>query len=256
MFIGIDLGTSGVKLLLVTKNGQVVNSISKSYDLLIPKPSWTEQNPNDWYIQTLSGLKELVKGNENQIQGISFSGQMHGLVVLDKDDQVLRNALLWNDQRTIEEVKFLNEQIGVDRLLELTGNIALTGLTAPKVLWIKNNEPDIFAKISKIMLPKDYLAYKLTGVFASDASDTSGTLYFDVKNKKYSQEMLSILGINEKQLPKVFESYEVIGKLKDEILKELKPIITNPTINSAEYINHEMYKNKKMNRGESHIQKN
>ncbi len=226
MFIGIDLGTSGVKLLLVTKDGEVINSISKSYDLLIPKPSWTEQNPNDWYIQTLEGLKEIVKGHEKQIQGISFSGQMHGLVVLDENDEVLRNALLWNDQRTIKEVEYLNQEIGIDRLLELTGNIALTGLTAPKILWIKNNEPEIFEKISKMMLPKDYIAYKLTGVFASDVSDTSGTLYFDVKNKCYSQEMLSILGIKEKQLPSVYESYEVIGTLKDKIQKTLG--IPNP----------------------------
>ncbi len=220
MYIGIDLGTSGVKLILVTKEGRVIKTVTKSYDLLIPKPSWTEQNPNDWYIQTLEGLKELTEENK-QINGISFSGQMHGLVVLDENDNVLRNALLWNDQRTVKEVEYLNNEVGIKSLLQYTGNIALTGLTAPKILWIKNNEPEIFSRISKIMLPKDYLIYKLTGTFASDVSDTSGTLYFDVKNRCYSKEMLEILNINETQLPKVFESAEVVGKLTEELKKEL-----------------------------------
>ena len=119
MFIGIDLGTSGVKLILVTKDGNVKRTVSKTYDLLIPKPSWSEQNPNEWYSQTLSGLKELVIGYEDEIQGISFSGQMHGLVILDEDDNVLRNAILWNDQRTVKEVDYLNNEIGIDRLLEM-----------------------------------------------------------------------------------------------------------------------------------------
>ncbi len=221
MYIGIDLGTSGVKLILVTKNGEVKHSVSRSYGLLIPKPMWTEQDPNEWYTQTISGLIELIKGYESEIEAISFSGQMHGLVILDENDQVLRNAILWNDQRTIKEVDYLNQTIGIDRLMNLTGNIALTGLTAPKVLWVKKHEPEIFSKISKIMLPKDYLAYQLSGCFATDVSDVSGTLYFDVKNKKYSEEMLKILSINESQLPKVFESYQKIGTLKTALKKEL-----------------------------------
>ena len=221
MYIGIDLGTSGVKLILVDKNGNVQKTVSKGYDIIIPKPSWTEQDPNAWYVQTIAALKELVVGFEDNIEGISFSGQMHGLVILDKNDKILRNALLWNDQRTVKEVEYLNNEIGIEKLLEYTGNIALTGLTAPKILWVKNNEPEIFKQISKIMLPKDYLAYMLSGVFASDMSDTSGTLYFDVKNKKYSKEMLQILGITEEQLPQVFESYEVIGNLKDSLKHDL-----------------------------------
>jgi xylulokinase len=217
VFIGIDLGTSGVKLILVTKNGRVINTVTKEYELLIPKPSWTEQDPELWINHTIDALSEIVKGYEQEIEGIGFSGQMHGLVLLDNNDKVLRNALLWNDQRTIDEVDYLNNMIGIDKLLEYTGNIALTGLTAPKVMWVRNNEPDIFDKISKIMLPKDYLIYKLTGVFATDVSDTSGTLYFDVKNKKYSKEMLEIIGISENQLPKVYESSEVVGTLSKEI---------------------------------------
>jgi len=221
MYIGVDLGTSSVKLILVTTEGVVKRSVTKAYDLLIPKAMWTEQNPYDWYEQTIEGLKELIEGVENDILAISFSGQMHGLVILDENDQVLRNAILWNDQRTIEEVSYLNEKIGVTKLLELTGNIALTGLTAPKLLWVKNHEPEIFNKISKIMLPKDYLAYKLSGVFATDVSDVSGTLYFDVKHKTYSLEMLEILGIKQSQLPKVHESYEKIGKLKQSLKTQL-----------------------------------
>ncbi len=208
MYIGIDLGTSGVKLIMVSKEGEVIASQTRSYELIIPKPLWTEQDPNDWYKQTISGLKALIKGHEHQIQAISFSGQMHGLVLLDNQDHILRNAILWNDQRTINEVEYLNQTIGIDELLSETGNIALTGLTAPKVLWVKKHEPDIFNKISKVMLPKDYLAYKLSGVFATDVSDVSGTLFFDVKHKIYSKKMLNILGISEMQCPKVYESYD------------------------------------------------
>lgn len=221
MFIGVDLGTSGVKLILLSETGDIINTVTKSYELIIPKSSWAEQDPNEWYEKSLLGLKELIKGYEEDILSISFSGQMHGLVMLDKSDNVLRNAILWNDQRTSKEVDYLNKDIGKDFLLENTGNIALTGLTAPKILWVKNNEPEIFNKISKIMLPKDYLAYKLSGVFATDVSDVSGTLYFDVKNKKYSQEMLNILDITTKQLPKVYESYEKIGLVKNEIKNQL-----------------------------------
>lgn len=226
MYIGIDLGTSGVKLLLVSKTGEVIRSISKSYELLIPKPMWTEQNPKDWSRQTLSGLLELVKGYESEIKAISFSGQMHGLVLLDADDHILRNAILWNDQRTVQENEYLNQTIGIDRLLDYTGNISLTGLTAPKILWVKNHEPEIFNKIAKIMLPKDYISYLLSGVFATDVSDVSGTLYYDVKHKKYSEKMLNILSITPDQLPVVYESYASIGYLKDEIKQQLN--ILNP----------------------------
>ena len=221
MYIGIDLGTSGVKLIMVSNQGEVISSVTRSYELIIPKPMWTEQDPKDWYKQTIDGLKELIKGYEDQIQAISFSGQMHGLVILDDQDNVLRNAILWNDQRTVAEVDYLNHTIGINELLTETGNIALTGLTAPKVLWVKNHEPDIFSRISKIMLPKDYLAYQLSGVFATDVSDVSGTLYFDVKRKIYSKKMLDILGVHEKQCPKVYESYDKIGVLKNTLKNEL-----------------------------------
>lgn len=226
MFIGIDIGTSGVKLILVTKTGTVLHSTTRAYDLLMPKPMWTEQNPNDWYNQVIDGLKELVVGHESQIEAIGLSGQMHGLVILDHKDEVIRPAILWNDQRTIDENNYLNNTIGFETLQAYTGNISLTGLTAPKVLWVKNHEPHHFSRIEKVMLPKDYIAYRLSGVFATDVSDVSGTLYYDCAKGLYSKEMLSILGIKESQLPKVYNSYEWIGHIKNDILKELN--ITQP----------------------------
>lgn len=221
MHIGIDLGTSSVKLILVTIHGEVIRSVSKSLDLLIPKPMWTEQDPNQWYTQTLSGLKELVKGYESHIKGIGFSGQMHGLVMLDQNDEVLRPAILWNDQRTVEENDFINNQIGLHQLLEYTGNISLTGLTAPKLLWVKQHEPEIFKQICKIMLPKDYLVYRLSGMFVTDDSDISGTLFYDVKNKCYHQKMLDFLDISIWQLPTIHASFENIGVLDNQISHEL-----------------------------------
>lgn len=221
MYIGIDLGTSSVKLILVTSTGNVIKTVIKSYELFIPQPTWTEQKPEDWFNQTIEGLKELVKGYESFIKSISFSGQMHGLVILDDKDNIIRPAILWNDQRTIEEVDFLNETIGKNQLLSETGNIALTGLTAPKLLWVKKHEPLNFQKIHKIMLPKDYLIYRLSGVFATDVSDVSGTLYYDVKHKRYSKFMLNCLGIKEEQCPKVYESYQVVGHIDHKVAEIL-----------------------------------
>ena len=222
MYVGIDLGTSSVKLLLTNKSGKIYNSVVKKYDLILLKESWSEQSPDDWYKQTLLGLKELIFGHEDAIKGISFSGQMHGLVILDEEDNVIRNAILWNDQRTAKEVDYLNNVIGIEKLMEYTGNIASTGLTLPKILWVKENEPDNYRKISKVMLPKDYLIYKLTNIFATDVSDVSGTLYYNVENRKYSQEMLDLAGLNQKCFPKVFESYEVVGKVSNETKEFLK----------------------------------
>lgn len=222
MFIGIDLGTTGVKIILVNALGDVIAKTTESYPLSMPKPLWTEQNPEDWYNQTMKGLKKVIKGYEKDIEAISFSGQMHGLVILDENDDVIRPALLWNDQRTTAEVQYLNETIGIDVLQQETGNIALTGLTAPKLLWIKNNEPELFQKIKKIMLPKDYLLYRLSGEFATDVSDISGSLFYDIKKKQYSQKMLDILKIDERQLPTVYESYEKVGYLTETVKKTLQ----------------------------------
>lgn len=222
LYIGIDLGTSAVKLLLMDSEGKICNIVSKEYPLYFPKPGWSEQNPEDWYEQSIAGIRELLKDVDlSQVAGISFGGQMHGLVILDKEDQVIRPAILWNDGRTSKECDYLNQVIGKEKLSEYTANIAFTGFTAPKILWVKDNEPENFARIEKIMLPKDYLAYRLTGVHCTDASDASGMLLYDVKNRCWSKEMCDICGIDEKQLAKCFESYEVVGTLLPDVAAEL-----------------------------------
>ena len=221
-FIGVDLGTSAVKLLLMEENGRIANVVSKEYPLSFPHPGWSEQKPEDWWTQSVAGLKELTDGfDKSQIAGISFGGQMHGLVVLDALDNVIRPAILWNDGRTGKEVDYLNNVIGKDKLSEYTANIAFAGFTAPKLLWMKANEPDLFAKIEKIMLPKDYLAYKLSGVHCTDVSDASGMLLFDVKNKCWSKEMCEICSVKEEQLAKIFESYDVVGTILPDVAAEL-----------------------------------
>ena len=222
LYIGIDLGTSAVKLLLMDSDGKIVNIVSREYPLYFPHPGWSEQKPEDWYAQTMDGIKELIKDvDKSQVAGISFGGQMHGLVILDKEDNVIRPAILWNDGRTTEETDYLNNVIGKEKLSEYTANIAFAGFTAPKILWVKNKEPENFAKIAKIMLPKDYIAYKLTGVHCTDVSDASGMLLFDVKNRKWSKEMCDICGISETQLAKCYESYEAVGTVLPQIAEEL-----------------------------------
>ena len=221
-YIGIDLGTSAVKLLLMEDSGKICNIVSKEYPLFFPHPGWSEQKPEDWFAQSMEGMKELTKDiDRTKVAGIGFGGQMHGLVTLDKDDNVIRPAILWNDGRTGEETEYLNTVIGKEKLSEYTANIAFAGFTAPKILWMQKNEPENFKKVVKIMLPKDYLAYRLSGSFCTDVSDASGMLLLDVKNRCWSKEMLEICGITEEQLPKLFESYEVVGTLKEDIAEEL-----------------------------------
>ena len=221
-YIGIDLGTSAVKLLLMEGSGKILKIVSREYPISFPKPGWSEQNPYDWFTQSMDGLKELLEeSDKSQVAGISFGGQMHGLVALDEKDEVIRPAILWNDGRTTEECDYLNRVIGKEKLSSYTANISFTGFTAPKVLWMKKNEPENFARISKIMLPKDYLAYRLSGVHCTDVSDASGMLLFDVKNRCWSKEMLDICGITEDMMAKVYESYECVGTLLPEIAKEL-----------------------------------
>ena len=221
-FIGVDLGTSAVKLLLMEESGKICNIVSKEYPLFFPHPGWSEQNPEDWYTQSMAGMKELTEGiDRSQVAGISFGGQMHGLVTLDKDDNVIRPAILWNDGRTAKQTDYLNTVIGKEKLSEYTANIAFAGFTAPKILWVKENEPDNFEKICKIMLPKDYLAYRLSGAFVSDYSDASGMLLMDVKNKCWSKEMAEICGISLEMLPELHESFDAVGTLKPEAAAEL-----------------------------------
>lgn len=222
LYIGVDLGTSAVKLLLMNEAGHIEKIVSREYPLSFPHSGWSEQNPYDWYDKTLDGLKELLSECDKRlVDGISFGGQMHGLVTLDAQDEVVRPAILWNDGRTTEETVYLNEQIGRERLTGYTANIAFAGFTAPKILWMQKNEPDLWAKVKKIMLPKDYLAYRLSGTFCTDYSDASGMLLMDVKNKCWSKEMMEICHVSREQLPDLYESFEVVGTLKKEIASEL-----------------------------------
>lgn len=222
LYIGIDLGTSAVKLLLMDEAGQVKNVVSREYPLEFPQPGWSQQNPEDWRKAVLEGIPDLLTGfDPKTVAGIGCGGQMHGLVVLDRDDQVIRPAILWNDGRTARQVDYLNNVIGKERLSAWTANIAFAGFTAPKILWMRENEPENFARIAKIMLPKDYVNYILTGVHACDDSDASGTLLLDVKNKRWSREMLDICGVRETQMPRLFESYQCIGTVKPDIARAL-----------------------------------
>ena len=217
LFIGIDLGTSSTKLLLSDGKGNILNTVSKDYPLIFPHPGWSEQDPELWWKACTDGIPELLKGfDASKVAGIGSGGQMHGLVALDADDNVIRPAILWNDGRTAEEVEYLNNKIGKEKLSSLTANIAFAGFTAPKILWMKKNEPEKFKRIAKIMLPKDYINYKLTGVHCCDYSDASGMLLLDVKNKKWSSQMLDICSVSESQMPKLFESYEVVGTLTEK----------------------------------------
>ena len=215
-YIGIDLGTSSVKLLLVSAKGEIINSITKEYPLYYPQSGWSEQNPEDWLTATEQGIHELMHGHcRRDVKGISFGGQMHGLVILDKDDNVIRPAILWNDGRTSAQTEYLNNVIGKELLSAHVANIAFAGFTAPKILWVKEHEPENFARIAKIMLPKDYLAYQLTGVHSTDYSDAGGTLLLDVKNRCWSKELCKICSVDEAWLPKLFESYQRIGRVRD-----------------------------------------
>ena len=222
LYIGIDLGTSAVKLVLMRADGSIENIVSREYPIEFPQPGWSQQNPKDWYQQAMEGLQELLADcDRSLVKGISFGGQMHGLVILDEKDHVIRPALLWNDGRTYEECDYLNEEIGKETLSAYTGNISFTGFTAPKVLWVYHKEPDHFARIKKVMLPKDYLAYRMTGVHCTDASDASGMLLYDVKNRCWSKEMLEICHLREEQMAKVYESYECVGTLLPQVAAEL-----------------------------------
>ena len=222
LYIGIDLGTSAVKLLLMDGAGTIHKIVSRSYPISYPNPGWSEQNPADWLTETLAGIQALTEGSDkSQIAGIAVAGQMHGLVALDEQDKVLRPAILWNDGRTAAETEYLNETIGRQTLSDRTANIAFAGFTAPKLLWMRAHEPALYAQIRRIMLPKDYISYMLSGVHCTDYSDASGMLLLDVKNKRWSPEMLEICGVKEEWMPRLFESYETVGTLKPDIAAQL-----------------------------------
>jgi xylulokinase len=218
-FLGIDLGTSSVKIILMDDGGKVVSSVSKEYPVYYPEPGWAEQNPEDWWNATKDGIKEIIAKSgvkSDDIKGVGLSGQMHGLVLLDRDNNVITPAILWCDQRTQEECDYITVKIGKEGLLKYTGNKALTGFTAPKILWVRKHLPDVYERIAHILLPKDYIRFKLTGEYATEVSDASGTLLFDVSNRRWSKEMIDIFEIPEKALPKCYESTDVTGHVTKE----------------------------------------
>ncbi len=221
-FIGVDLGTSACKFLLMDEKGAILNVVSEDYDVEFPHPGWSQQNPADWWAAVRRGIPALLAGHDaSKVAGIGCGGQMHGLVALDADDEVIRPAILWNDGRTVEQVRYLNEEVGVEKLLSWTGNIAYAGFTAPKILWMRDEEPENYARIAHVMLPKDYVNHLLTGVYATDVSDASGMLLLDVATRAWSAPMLELCGLTAGQLPAVHESYEAIGTLLPEVAAEL-----------------------------------
>lgn len=221
-YIGIDLGTSAVKLLLMGGDGTIRNVVSREYPIYFPRSGWSEQRPEDWWSAVQDGLKALLTGYDpKRVAGISFGGQMHGLVMLDAEDRVIRPAILWNDGRTAEQTAWLNDTVGKETLSACTANIAFAGFTAPKLLWVREKEPENFARIAKIMLPKDYIAYQLTGVHSTDYSDASGMLLLDVEHKCWSEKMLELCGVEKSWLPALFESYQPTGTVKPALAAQL-----------------------------------
>ena len=220
--IGIDIGTTALKTFLCNNKGEIISSSLKEYPLSHPKPGLAEQDPADWWKATIESIRSVVNEtniNREDVKSIGLTGQMHGAVFLDSNNNVLRPAILWCDQRTSSECDNINRIIGKENLIALTSNPALTGFTAPKILWVRKNEPQIYEKTRKILLPKDYIRFRLTREFASDVSDASGTLLFDVKNRKWSNEVLEKLNIDRNLLPDVYESTEITGTLTKDVSK-------------------------------------
>lgn len=213
-FLGLDVGTTGAKSILIDDDGTVIATAAAEYPMSNPKPLWSEQNPEDWWKAAQLSFNQIIKSNKinpADIKGIGLTGQMHGLVLLDKKGKVLRPCIMWNDQRTIKECNEITTLFGFNKLLAITGNAVLPGFTAPKILWVKKNEPEVFEKTEYILLPKDYIRYRLTNEFAVDVSDASGTSLLDVNKRCWSKEILSGLEIPFNWMPRVYESPEITG---------------------------------------------
>jgi xylulokinase len=219
--VGVDVGTTGAQAVAVDEHGRVVATASSEYPLITPRPQWTEQDPARWW----DGVRDVLAATASEVGGvvvgIGLTGQMHGSVFLDISGEVIRPALLWNDQRTALQCKTITELVGERRLVEITGNPALTGFQAPKVLWLRDEEPDAFARVEHVLLPKDYIRYRLAGEFATDASDAAGTLFLDLGRRTWSEEILDALGVPASWLPAVFESPEAAGSLAAGVAEEL-----------------------------------
>lgn len=218
-FLGIDVSTTNSKALLIDEGGQVIAAASSPHTLQTPKPLWSEQDPHEWWGAVSASIRSVLeKGglSGDQFAAIGLTGQMHGLVLLDEAGNVLRPAILWNDQRTQKQCDEIHERIGKGKFIQITGNVALPGFTAPKILWVKENEPDVYAKARHVLLPKDYIRHKLTGEYAMDKADGSGTVLFDLKSRDWSREVLDKLEINASWMPRTFEGPEFTGRLTDE----------------------------------------
>lgn len=239
--LGIDVGTSGTKTALFDTNGNVVASVTFEYPMYQPQNGWAEQNPEDWWQASVNGIKQVIKQSKvdsKDICSIGLSGQMHSLVMLDKDNNVLRPAILWCDGRTTHECEQIHQIVGKKRLIEITANPALTGFTSGKILWVRNHEPEIYQKCEHILLPKDYIRLKLTGVYATEVSDASGMGLLDVPNRCWSDEVLEKLNIDKKLLAKVYESPQITGYVTSQIaqltgLSEGTPVVGGAGDNAA-----------------------
>ncbi len=234
--LGIDVGTTGTKAVLLDPSGRVLGVAAHEYPLLTPQPGWTEQMPSAWWDATVTGVRRVLaqSGVEGAaVGGVGLTGQMHGLVALDAAGRVLRPAILWNDQRTAEECAWITERVGTARILELTGNPVLTGFTAPKILWMRRHEPELYARIAHVLLPKDYVRYRLTHEFATDVADASGTSLFDVRRRTWSDEMLETLEIPASWLPRVVESPVVTGRVTTEAADATGLAVGTPVIGGA-----------------------
>jgi xylulokinase len=216
-FIGVDVGTTAVKTIAISQEGEVIARAEQGYPLSTPRQGWSEQDPEDWWRATQATLEAVSAAGVRDVRGIGLSGQMHGLVCLDERDRVLRPAILWNDQRTGAECAEIEERVGLQRLIQLTGNRALTGFTAPKLLWLRRHEPDLYSRIAHVLLPKDYVRLRLTGEHAMDVTDASGTLLFDVERRCWSDEVTQVLEVRRSWLPRVLESPEVSGRTADGV---------------------------------------
>jgi xylulokinase len=234
--LGLDIGTSGTKTALFNEEGKTIKTATHGYDLFQPQVGWAEQNPEDWWQACVKGIRDVIEKSGVQasdIKGIGLSGQMHGLVLMDKDCKVIRNSIIWCDQRTEKECEYMTEVIGKERLIKITGNPALTGFTLSKLLWVRNNEPDKYEKIYKILLPKDYIRFKLTNVFATEVSDASGMQMLDINTRNWSTELLNDLNIDKNILADVYESVVVSGHVTKEAAELTNLAIDTPVVGGA-----------------------
>jgi xylulokinase len=221
LLLGLDVGTGGARAVAVDESGEVVAEASSEYPLTSPRPGWAEQDPEDWWEGAKEALGEVAAGVEGEVVGLGLTGQMHGSVFLDDSGAVIRPALLWNDQRTYRQCEEITASVGAERLIELAGNPALTGFQAPKILWLRDEEPDSYSRVSSVLLPKDYVRLRLTGGYATDASDAAGTLLLDIRERHWSGEILDALGIPREWMPAVYEGPESAGALRESVAAEL-----------------------------------